>query len=90
MNKNSGNTSIIHRTLIFVNSLKKRMSKKSFYFHFLRWMGFVMIPLTALYHKYIDRPKFSEQKKPFDNIVPPSPLKWESEQLVVMQLQLRN
>ena len=30
-----------------------------------------MIPLTFLYNEYIDRPKLSEQKKPFEYIVPP-------------------
>ena len=30
-----------------------------------------MIPLTFLYDDYIDWPKFSEQKKPFEYIVPP-------------------
>ena len=30
-----------------------------------------MIPLTFLYDEYIDRPKLSEQKKPFEYIVPP-------------------
>ena len=34
-----------------------------------------MIPLTTLNDEYIDRPKLSEQKKPFEYIVPPSPLK---------------
>ena len=34
-----------------------------------------MIPLTTLYYDYIDRPKLSEQKIPFEYIVPP-PLKW--------------
>ena len=37
-------------------------------------MGFLMIPLTTLYDHYIDRPKLSEQKNPFEYIVPP-PLK---------------
>ena len=32
-----------------------------------------MIPLTFLYDEYIDRPKLSEQKKPFEYIVPPPP-----------------
>ena len=35
-----------------------------------------MIPLTTLYDEYIDRPKLTEQKKPLEYIVPPSPLKW--------------
>ena len=30
-----------------------------------------MIPLTFLYEEYIDRPKLSEQKNPFEYIVPP-------------------
>ena len=30
-----------------------------------------MIPLSFLYDEYIDRPKLSEQKKPFEYIVPP-------------------
>ena len=39
-----------------------------------------MIPLTILYDEYIDRPKLIEQKNPVEYIVPPSPLKWGSEQ----------
>ena len=37
-------------------------------------MGFLIIPLTILYNEYIDRPKFTEQKKknPVKYIVPPS------------------
>ena len=35
-----------------------------------------MLSLTTLYDEYIDRPKLSEQKNDFENIVPPSPLKW--------------
>ena len=30
-----------------------------------------MIPLTFLDDEYIDRPKLTEQKKPFEYIVPP-------------------
>ena len=30
-----------------------------------------MIPLTTLYDEYIDRSKFTEQKNPFECIVPP-------------------
>ena len=30
-----------------------------------------MIPLTTLYDEYIDRSKLSEQKNPFEYIVPP-------------------
>ena len=30
-----------------------------------------MIPVSALYDEYIDRPKLTEQKKPFEYIVPP-------------------
>ena len=43
---------------------KKRNSKKSFLLRILRWMRFLMIPLSFLYDEYIDRPKLSEQKKP--------------------------
>ena len=34
-----------------------------------------MIPLTILYDEYIDQPNLTEQKKPVEYIVPPSPLK---------------
>ena len=34
-----------------------------------------MIPLKTLYDNYIDRPKLSEQKVPFEYIIPPT-LKW--------------
>ena len=30
-----------------------------------------MLSLTTLYDEYIDRPKLSEQRKPFEYIVPP-------------------
>ena len=30
-----------------------------------------MIPLTILYDEYIDQSKLTEQKNPFENIVPP-------------------
>ena len=39
-----------------------------------------MIPLTNLYDEYNDWPKLTEQKNPFEYIVPPFPLKWGSEQ----------
>ena len=32
-----------------------------------------MIPVSTLYDEYIDRPKLSEQEKPFEYIVPPPP-----------------
>ena len=44
-----------------------------------------MIPLTILYDEYIDRSKLTEQKNPVGYIVPPSPLKWGSEQLSEME-----
>ena len=34
-------------------------------------MSFLMIPLTFLCDECIDRPKLSEQKNPFEYIVPP-------------------
>ena len=30
-----------------------------------------MIPVSTLYDEYIDRPKLTEQKNPFEYIVPP-------------------
>ena len=38
-----------------------------------------MIPVLTLYDEYIDRPKLTEQKNPFEYIVPPQE---GSEQLV--------
>ena len=35
-----------------------------------------MIPLIFLCDEYIDRPKLTEQKNPFEYIVPPPPLQW--------------
>ena len=31
----------------------------------------LMIPVSTLYDEYIDRPKLTEQKNPFEYIVPP-------------------
>ena len=45
-----------------------------------------MISLTTLYDEYIGRPNLSEQKNPFEYIVPPSPLTWGSEQLPLNSL----
>ena len=42
-----------------------------FLFPYSKLDGFLMIPLTILYDDYIDRPKLSEQKNPFEYIVPP-------------------
>ena len=42
---------------------KKRKSKKSFLFRFLRWTSFSMTQLKFLYDEYIDWPKWSAQKK---------------------------
>ena len=46
-----------------ITPYKKQKLKKSFYFHILRWTGFLMMPLTTLYDYYVDRQKMSEQKK---------------------------
>ena len=32
-----------------------------------------MIPVSTLYDEYIDLPKLSEQKNPFEYLVPPPP-----------------
>ena len=36
----------------------------------MRWMNYLMIPLTTLYDEYIDRSKLTEQKNPCKYIVP--------------------
>ena len=46
-----------HETLNLNKSSEKPKFKKSFYFWILRWMSFLMIPLTFFYDDYIDRPK---------------------------------
>ena len=51
--------------------VKNKKSKKSFQFHILRWTSFLMTPVSTLYDEYIDRPKLTEQKNPFEYIVPP-------------------
>ena len=53
------------------SSPEKTEFKNSYIFRMLRWTSFLMIPLTFLYDEYIHRPKLSEQKKPFEYIVPP-------------------
>ena len=53
------------------NGNQKPKSKKSFQFHILRWTSFLMMPVSTLYDEYIDRPKLTEQKNPFEYIVPP-------------------
>ena len=42
-------------------------------FYILRWTSFLMIPVSTLYDEYIDLPKLTEQKNPFEYIVPPPP-----------------
>ena len=42
-----------------------------------------MIPLTILYDEYIDWPKLTEQKNPFEYIVPPPPPhKWGRNKII--------
>ena len=48
---------------------KNEFQKNLFNFEF----SFLMIPFTFLYDEYIDRPKLTEQKNPFDFIVSPPP-----------------
>ena len=55
------NHSNVHRNLNLDNSVKK-----SFCFCILRWMGFLIIPLTTM----------TEQKKNLEYIVPLPQLKW--------------
>ena len=44
-----------------------------------------MIPLTILYDEYIDRPKLSEQKNPYEYIVPPSQVGRNNESIIKMR-----
>ena len=60
--------------------VKNENKKKSFLFNILRWTSFLMIPVSTLYDEYIDRPKLTEQKNPFEYIVPPPPPQEGSEQ----------
>ena len=71
VDKSEPNIPCSHETLNLGNSLKKKRNwEKIFLFRFLRWMSFLMLPLTFLYDEYIDRPKLTEQKNPFEYIVP--------------------
>ena len=56
---------------------KMKINKKSFEYQIWRWIGSLMIPLTNLYGYYIDRPKLTEQKNPFEDTVPPHKSGWE-------------
>ena len=71
--KNKGDRSTLHKTLNLDKSLDKTNLKNYFFLYILRVTGFSMIPPTTLYDEYIDRPKLTEQKKPFKYIVPPRP-----------------
>ena len=71
VNKSAPNIPCSHQTLNLDNSSKKRNSKKSFQFRIQRWMSFLMILLAFLYNEYIDQPKLTERKNPFEYIVPP-------------------
>ena len=55
----------------FQKETKLQNIQNSFSFRILRWTSFLMIPITFLYDEYIDRPKLSEPKKPFEYIAPP-------------------
>ena len=49
-----------------------------------------MIPLTFLYDEYIDRPKFSEQKNPFEYIFPPPPVGSEQGTLLLSLIRIKS
>ena len=51
--------------------LEKNEIQKTFKIHTLLCTGFLLIPITTLYDENIDRPKLTEQKNPFEYIVPP-------------------
>ena len=71
MIKTEPNIPCSHETLNLNKSPKKMKFKKSFYFWILRWMSFLMIPLTILYDDYIDGSKIVRTKKPFEYAAPP-------------------
>ena len=43
-----------------------------------------MIPVSTLYGEYIDRPKLTEKKHPFEYIVPPPSRGWEQKARMVL------
>ena len=56
----------VNKSICFTDVEKKRNSKnqnKISYVYFLGWTYFLLIPLTTLYNKYIDRPKLTEHEK---------------------------
>ena len=63
VNKSKRNIPCSHETLNLDNSSKKTYLKKIFLSSTLDEI--LMIPLTFVYDKYIDRPKLSVQKKHF-------------------------
>ena len=48
-----------------------------------------LIQLTTLYDEYIDRPNLTEQKNPFEDLVPPYPLEWGSEHKKNIKVSLK-
>ena len=68
VNKIMPNITCSRKTLNLDNSSKNTKFKR---FRTLRGTNFLMIPLIFLYYEYIDRPKLTEQKNPFEYIVPP-------------------
>ena len=62
MNKNNGNLSNVYKNLQLGNPVEKPQFEKDFSILFSKLKGFLIIPLTALYHEYIGWPKVTEQK----------------------------
>ena len=64
------NITCSHKTSILDNSSKHTKFEKIFFISNSRLDEFLMISLIFLYDEYIDRPKLTEQKNPFEYIVP--------------------
>ena len=52
--------------------MDQRDSNLSFLLYILNWTGFLVILLTTVYNKYIDRPELTEQNEPVEHVVSPS------------------
>ena len=50
---------------------EQQIRKNLFLFKNICLKSFLMIPLTTLYYEYIDRPKMTEQKNPFEYRIQP-------------------
>ena len=72
VNKIMPNIPCSHKISILDNSSKKPELKETLLISNSTLTSFLIIPLTFLYDEFIDRPKLSEQKNPFEYIAPPA------------------